>query len=78
MSDVRERLDELEDRIHDLEREIDHVKDSMITWWGLASFGIGCFIIAIWGEKIWEFIKIIFVLIAYFFLKLVNMFFGRS
>ena len=65
--------EELEEKIEDLENKIYRLDDelkSKIGHWELFSTISIIIVFALWGDKIWGFVKIIFGLIVFFILNL--------
>jgi len=65
-------IQELEDRIDDLESEIQQIKKDMVKRAELLAFFVSFIVVFSWGDKIWGFIKNAFFLVIGFFLWLVK------
>lgn len=63
-------LEELEEKMDELESEIDDIKSNMITRWEILGLLLGIFIFALWGDKLWEFVKTIFFFAVGFIISL--------
>lgn len=59
---THDKLDRIEEKLENLESEVSHIKNNMLTWGILVWIFLG-FIFALWGDKIWEFVKGAFFLV---------------